>query len=678
MPVKKVKSQLRAKIRWGLAGIVVLLLVTSAYDAPRYFNRVISQLNKAVALGLPSIPESKFSLGLDLQGGAHLIYEAKTADIPSVDRAVAVEGVRDVIERRVNGLGVGEPNIQTTKVGDSYRLIVELPGVTDVNQAIRMIGETPILEFHEENTAPSRELTPEEQKQLDEFNVKARQRAEAVLQDVKKGADFATSAKDHSEHESSKNDGGYFGYVGSNSPAKSLYEWASTAKTGDISKALIRSSEGFNIVKRGGEREGEALAEASHILVCYLGAKNCDTPLYTKNEARQKAEEILKEATANNFADLAKQHSTDATNKDKGGVLGTFGRGAMVKAFEEAVFNAQVGQIVGPVETEFGYHLIHKTGEKRAKEYELFAILIKTKSTSDILPPPDPFKSTGLSGQQLERAEVVTNPQTGATEVALQFDDEGKRLFKEITERNLNKPIAIFLDRAPISAPTVRTVIPDGRAVIQGDFTLSEARLLAQRLNAGALPVPIELVSQQSVGATLGAESLQKSLKAGLAGLFLVMVFMLLYYRLPGFLSVIALGLYLSGSLAIFKLIGVTLTLSGIAGFILSIGMAVDANVLIFERMKEELWEGKSLKTAVEEGFVRAWTSIRDGNVSALITCLLLIWLGSSFVQGFAVTLAIGTLVSMFTAITVTRIMLRFVVPWFKEEGNWLFLGAKR
>ncbi|MBD3311165.1 MAG: protein translocase subunit SecD [Candidatus Magasanikbacteria bacterium] len=299
-------------------------------------------------------------------------------------------------------------------------------------------------------------------------------------------------------------------------------------------------------------------------------------------------------------------------------------------------------------------------------------------TAADILPPDDPWKNTGLSGKQLEKAEVVSDPQTGAIQVSLLFDEEGKDLFKELTERNISKPIAIFLDGAPISIPTVNSVIPDGRAVIQGNFNLSEAQLLAQRLNAGALPVPVELIAQQSIGASLGAESLQKSLKAGIVGLILVMLFMLIYYRLPGLVSVFSLTLYITLTLAIFKLIGVTLTLAGIAGFILSIGMAVDANVLIFERLKEELKEGKSLKAAVEEGFLRAWTSIRDGNISTLITCVLLIWFGSSFVQGFAVTLAIGILISMFSAITVTRVILRFVVPWFKPEGGFMFLGSKR
>jgi preprotein translocase subunit SecD len=278
----------------------------------------------------------------------------------------------------------------------------------------------------------------------------------------------------------------------------------------------------------------------------------------------------------------------------------------------------------------------------------------------------------------LERAEVVTDGQTGAVQVSLKFNDEGKKLFADLTEKHVGKPIAIFLDGVPISIPTVQQAIRDGKAVITGNFVVAEAKLLSQRLNAGALPVPVELISQQSVGATLGKISLEQSLKAGIFGILLVMIFMIGFYRLPGFLATIALTVYIALTLAIFKLIGVTLTLAGIAGFILSIGMAVDANVLIFERMKEELRDGKSLKAAVEEGFVRAWLSIRDGNVSTLISCVVLIWLGSGFIQGFAVTLSIGILVSMFTAITITRIMLRFIITWFNEKGNALFLGSQK
>lgn len=675
----RVKSQLRSKIRWGMAGILALFLVSAFYDAPAVFNRLADKVNQATALGLPNLPEKPFLLGLDLQGGAHLIYQADVTEISGNERAAAVEGVRDVIERRVNGLGVSEPSIQTARIGDDYRILVELPGVTDIKQAIAMIGETPILEFREANKEPARALTPEEQKQLDDYNLEAKKRAEEALRKIKKdGLDFVSAVKEYSEDEPSQNNDGYFGFISAASPYTTLYTWAGAAKEGEISAALIKDFDGYRLARRGGQREGEGEVQARHILICYLGAERCDSPIYTKTEAKQKAQEIFNQANAANFAELAAQHSTDASNKNRGGDLGSFGRGAMVKPFAEAAFSAQVNQIVGPVETEFGYHIIYKTGEEKQPEYEVSTIFIRTRAATDILPPPEPYAATGLSGKQLERSEVVTNPQTGTVEVALQFNSEGKELFKQLTEKNLNQPLAIYLDGIPISIPTVQTVIPDGRAVIQGNFTLPEARLLTQRLNAGALPVPVELVSQQSVGATLGKDSLQKSLFAGLIGLLLVAVYMILYYRFPGLVAVAALAIYLSLSLAVFKLMGVTLTLSGIAGFILSIGMAVDANVLIFERLKEELEAGKSLRLGMEDGFLRAWAAIRDGNICTLIICAFLIWLGSSFVQGFAVTLAVGTLMSMFTAITITRVMMRFVSPWFGERGNRLFLGYRK
>ncbi len=674
MAMQRQKTNLRSKLRWGMAGIVALLLITIAFDAPGYVNRVFSHIHPSI----PHIPEKAYSLGLDLQGGAHLVYQANVTNIPEEERTTALEGVRDVIERRVNGLGVGEPNVQTTKVSDDYRIIVELPGITDVKTAIAMIGETPILEFKEQNTEPPRTLTAEEKKQLDEFNSTAKKHINELLKRIQKKEAFDVVAKEVSEDQTSKNNGGYMGYLSKSTPYSELYTWAQGVKEGVTTMAPIQSFEGYNLLKRGAERDGEKEVSAKHILICYLGSSNCAGSQYTKDEAKAKALELYEKANATNFSDLAKEFSTEPGAKDTGGDLGFFTQDAMVKTFADAAFSAKVGQIIGPVETEFGFHIIYKTGEQNSKEYEVSRILVRTKTEQDIVPPQDQWKTTGLSGKQLQKAAVVTNPQTGEVQVSLQFDSEGTELFRALTERNLQKPVAIFLDGEPISVPNVNQIIPNGQAVISGGFTLTDAKLLSQRLNTGALPVPVELISQQTVGATLGAESLQASLKAGLAALLLVMLFMVLYYRLPGVIAVFGLLIYATVSLAIFKLIGVTLTLAGIAGFILSIGMAVDANILVFERMKEELRAGKSLRTAVEEGFLRAWLSIRDGNTSVLITCVILVWFGSSFVQGFAVTLVIGTLVSIFTAITVTRTCLRFVVPWFKPEGNVLFLGHKK
>ncbi|MBI5466363.1 MAG: protein translocase subunit SecD [Candidatus Kerfeldbacteria bacterium] len=537
----------RKKVWYVLVGIFFLALLAFLIDWPR----------------VPAwVPGSSFwnrydiQLGLDLRGGSHLVYQANVAGVPSADRADAVEGVRDVIERRVNFFGVSEPVIQTSKVGESWRVIVELPGIKDVNQAIKLIGETPILEFKEPNTA---------------------------------------TAPD---------------------PAVGQYN----------------------------------------------------------TEAKTKAEDLLKRARrGENFAKLAEQHSEDEGSKVKGGDLDYFARGLMVKPFEDAVFALKTGQITPElVQSSFGYHIIKKTGERQGAaglEVRASHILIKTKAAVQ----PEQWKSTGLSGKQLKRASVQFDQNTGVPDVSLTFNDEGKKLFADITSRNVGKPVAIFLDGVPISTPTVQQAITGGEAVITGNFTLPEAKQLAQRLNSGALPVPIELLSQENVDASLGQASVEKSLLAGLLGIILVALFMVAYYRLPGLLAVIALGVYSLLTLAIFKIWPVTLTLAGIAGYILSVGMAVDANVLIFERLREELRAGKPMAQAIEEGFRRAWTSIRDSNVSSLITAFILVWMGSSMVKGFAVTLIIGILVSMFSAITVTRTLLRVLAVGRITAWRWPF-----
>jgi protein-export membrane protein SecD len=281
-----------------------------------------------------------------------------------------------------------------------------------------------------------------------------------------------------------------------------------------------------------------------------------------------------------------------------------------------------------------------------------------------------------LSGRHVKKASVDFTGTTFQPLVSLELTDEGTKIFADLTKRLVGQQLAIYLDGVPISAPTVQEEITGGKAQISGNFTPEEAKLLAGRLNAGALPVPIELISQQSIGASLGQESLALSLKAGLFGFLAVALFMLLWYRMPGVLAIFALLFYTAIVLVIFKLIPVTLTVAGIAGFILSIGMAVDANILIFERMKEELRAGKMFEDAVREGFGRAWTSIRDSNVSSLITSGILYWLGTSIVQGFALTLGLGILISMFTAITVTRTLLFAVITKKISTHKGLFLSG--
>ena len=409
-------------------------------------------------LSIPRVPNLLFQLGLDLQGGLHLVYQAHLQDIPPADRESAMQGLRDVIERRVNFFGVTEPTVQLQGERESWRLIVELAGIEEPSQAIQLIGQTPYLEFKE---------------------------------------------------------------------YKENYQ---------------------EIIERNQE--------------------------------------------------------------------------------------------------------VFETGEG---EFE------------------DPFQATPLTGRYLSRADISLDQVTQEPLILLQFNEEGSSLFEELTRENLGLPLAIFLDGALLQDPVVQDTISGGRAQITGNFALEEAQRIARELNAGALPVPITLLQQQSVGATLGAESLQKSLVAGLIGLALVLVFMVLIYRIPGIVAAIALVLYALFLLSLFKLIPITLTLAGIAGAILSLGMAVDANILIFARMREELHEGKSFDAALKEGFRRAWPSIRDSNITTLAVALILFWFGTSFVKGFAVTLSLGILVSLFSAIFVTKNMLRLFVDTKISKILWLW-----
>ena len=283
------------------------------------------------------------------------------------------------------------------------------------------------------------------------------------------------------------------------------------------------------------------------------------------------------------------------------------------------------------------------------------------------------FVQTGITGRLLKRAQLQFDPTTQKPQVSLEFNSEGRELFAKVTKENVGKVLGIFLDGVPISLPVIREEISNGVAQITGEFSAQEARTLVRNLNYGALPVPIELISTQTVGATLGEIALNAGVKAGVAGFLLTVIFLILWYRLPGVVASFALVLYVLLSLTVFKLIPVTLTAAGVAGFILSIGMAVDANILIFERMKEEFRGGKNLHEAIHEGFRRAWLSIRDSNISSIITAIVLFWLGTSAVKGFALTLGLGVLISMFTAITVSRTFL-FALDVKSESKSSKFL----
>lgn len=458
--IKKPMRSSTARI-WVLVFLLVGILL-GVFDAPQYAARALDSVGLPYFNSYFLLLNSKmpFRLGLDIQGGTHLVYQADLSNIASSDYANSMDAVRDVIERRVNLFGVAEPVVQVEQSGDDRRLIVELAGIKDINAAIRLIGETPYLEFREER--------PEE--------------------------------------------------------------------------------------------ERNAILEAQ------------------KNQER---------------------------------------------LFEDPYF----------------------------------------------IP-------TALTGKHVRRADVQFDQTTFQPQISLELNDEGAVIFEELTKKNVGKQLAIYLDGAPISAPTVQEAISGGKAQITGNFTPEAAKELVGRLNAGALPVPINLIAQQSVEASLGQESLNRSLQAALIGFAAVAVFMIIWYRLPGVLSVLALLLYTVLALAVFKAIPVTITVAGIAGFVLSVGMAVDANVLIFERLKEELRLGKNLEEAIQEGFGRAWTSIRDSNVSSIITSIILYWLGTSVVKGFALTLIIGILVSMFSAISVTRTLLFAVMFPRMQKVRILFFSG--
>lgn len=305
------------------------------------------------------------------------------------------------------------------------------------------------------------------------------------------------------------------------------------------------------------------------------------------------------------------------------------------------------------------------------------AIIGDVKVNGEIIEAEDPYVDTGLTGRYLETATLeFAGGQSGqlANEpmVSVKFNPEGAELFAQLTRDNVGQQIGIFLDGELLSSPVVNEAITGGTAVISGNFTADEARALAQNLSFGALPVPITLSSTQTIDATLGAGVVKTSVMAGAFGFLLISIFMIGWYRLPGVVATFALASYILISLLIFILIPVTLTAAGLAGLVLSLGMAVDANVLVFERMKEEFRAGKSSREATIEGFSRAWSAIRDGNVTAILSAVILFWFGTPLIKGFALVLGLGTLVSIISAVTLTRTLLMILPDVKRNDQGWL------
>ncbi len=305
------------------------------------------------------------------------------------------------------------------------------------------------------------------------------------------------------------------------------------------------------------------------------------------------------------------------------------------------------------------------------------AVVGNVKINGEIIEEQDPYVDTGLTGRYVETATLeFAGGQGGQLSnepmVSVKFNEEGAKLFAELTRDNVGQQIGIFLDGELLSSPVVNEAITGGTAVITGSFTAEEARALAQNLSFGALPVPIKLASTQTIDATLGAGVVDKSIMAGAFGFLLISLFMIGWYRLPGVVATFALASYILISLLIFMLIPVTLTAAGLAGLVLSLGMAVDANVLVFERMKEEFRSGKSSREATVEGFSRAWSAIRDGNVTAILSAVILFWFGTALIKGFALVLGIGTLISIISAVTLTRTLLMILPDVKRNDPGFL------
>lgn len=624
----------KKKNRIILALIIVFFLVVAVKVGDSYYNQFVSYLadRSQGVVFLPKIKESAFRLGLDLQGGAQLTYQADVSHIADADKDDVLEGVRDVIENRVNAFGVSEPLIQINKTLDNdYRVIVELAGVSSVEEAIKEIGDTPELQFKEQ-VSLSAEASAENLALIAEYNQGLRAKIEEIYGRVAKGEDFNVLAKEN------------------NNPT------------------AISSSE----ASLGVENDGD------------LGwIKKVDNPgLY----------DLVKDLNIGQTSEIIENDSEYALLK-----------------LENKKTSASI---------------LAGAADENKTEYKVRGIILNKMTESDLSDLNYDWQNTELTGANLKKATLQFNPNDNTPEVALEFDAEGASLFKEITTRNIGKPVAIYLDDTPISVPNVNEPIPDGKAVISGNFSVPEAKELVQRLKAGALPVPITLINQKEVGASLGSQSISDSLKAGAIGLLLVALFMIFFYRLPGLLSVFSLLIYGVTVLSIFKVLPlwlalmialffvslimyifnqmklldipmtllfltvgvvllvcglnpVTLTLAGVAGFILSIGMAVDANILIFERMREELRSGHSVKDSVDKGLRRAWPSIRDGNITTMLICLILMFFGTGALKGFGTTLFIGVAVSMFSAITITNVFLNIFLSQKLEKRSWL-LGAKR
>lgn len=737
-------------LSWKIVTIILVTLILGFFDLPAKTQKSI----------LPFIPDNwitKVNLGLDLQGGSQLDYKIDLRKVPEADQESIIEGVKEVIEKRVNSLGVSEPNIYVADLAGEKHIVVEIAETAEVSQedadlylgekktvkdltaeekklvalekAKATVGKTIQLEFKEEKAEPD----PAEKEKVTAL-------AQEALDKINKGADYGVIGQEEEQAYPGKVTYTKSEYVFESEIPESIREALLGLKKGSHTEKLVEAGGTFTIDDTGQAIEATGLAilklvdvkeetknekevSVSHILVSYKGAERAEeTVTRSKDEAEKLAKEIkAKIAKGEEFATLAKEFSDDVSNKDKGGKLdkSVTGAGDYVYDFEQAALKlAKNGDTSEPVPTEFGFHIIKADNvvtDSKEKKYKYESIAYSTLQ--------DPWQETGLTGKNFVHADIQLD-QFYQPFVQIQFDEEGAKLFEQLTEKNVGKRIAIFVGGELISAPNVNEKIAGGTAQISGQFTTEEAKSLARDLNTGAIPAPIILTGEYTIGATLGQEALDLSLLAGLMGFVLLVIFMGVFYRVSGLVANFALITYASiliflikaqlslpialmVSLVVFIFLvsktlnnkdsgsekfitfilscfafffltyllntGVVMTLAGIAGIIMSMGIAVDTNVLIFERFKEEIKEGKNFSTALENGFTRAWDAIRDSNFSTLITCAILFFFGSSIIKGFAFNLAAGILVSMFTAITITRTLMRGFVGTKIAQNHYAF-----
>lgn len=619
------------------------------------------------------------TLGLDLQGGSHLVYQASLFSEPpepgmSGERipptADQMDALKRTIERRLNSSGLGEPILQV--LGED-RLLVQIPGVSDPDSAKALIGETAQLEFKHRTRNVPQPLEFEEGEIVSYSVVEVT--PELFAAPAEEGeADTEGNAEENTEESESRNSG--------ESEDANTQESGSgnTQESSDFDTSESGSSDGEESESSDateGDDETEDMAPAvpgpPGLVVEF---SDTGFAKFSEKVDEMRDSLVAGQGAANIFPDRLAFSLAGAEAQE---VEVTYQQAILLEDGQVLPVGGDpyVSEIIGTNKFVIALLTAFPDADDPMAEAErqfgpggeLVFKLIKGYVDEDI----------GLTGDDLARAYPGQHQGSGAPIVNIEFNGEGTRKFAEITTEiaGTDEQIAIFLDDEELIAPVAEQAITGGTAFISGrDFTIDRVRDIALLLESGRLPIPIELILEKDVDAILGSDSLEKSVRAGVVGLILVFLFMLLYYRMPGLIAALALLIYALMLIAIFKMLPVTLTLSGVAAAILSVGMAVDANILIFERMKEEMRAGRTLLSAINIGFNRAWSAIRDSNVSTLITSGILYWfadtLGATVVQGFAATLAIGVMLSMFSAIFVSRTLLRIVaLTGFGRRLRW-------